>query len=37
MSNTWRLEFAPPPTVSGADDPRTATGIRVGFSLKLDF
>jgi hypothetical protein len=36
-SNTWRLEFAPPTTVSGADDPLTAKDKRVGFSLKLDF
>jgi hypothetical protein len=37
ISNTWRLEFAPPTTVSGADDPLTAKDKRVGFSLKLDF
>lgn len=37
ISNTWRLEFAPPMTVSGADDPLTAKDKRVGFSLKLDF
>jgi hypothetical protein len=37
LSNTWRLEFAPPTTVSGADDPLTAKDRRVGFSLKLDF
>jgi hypothetical protein len=37
ISNTWRLEFAPPTTVSGADDPLAAKDKRVGFSLKLDF
>jgi hypothetical protein len=37
ISNTWRLEFVPPPAVSSADDPLTAKGKRVGFSLKLDF
>jgi len=37
ISNTWRLKFAPPTTVSGADDPLTAKDKRVGFSLKLDF
>lgn len=37
ISNTWRLKFAPPTTVSGADDPMTAKDKRVGFSLKLDF
>lgn len=37
LSNTWRLEFAPPTTVSGADDPLTAKDKRMGFSLKLDF
>jgi len=36
-SNTWRLEFAPPPAVSRGDDPLTARDKRVGFSLKLDF
>lgn len=37
ISNTWRLEFAPPTTVSGADAPLAAKDKRVGFSLKLDF
>jgi len=37
ISNTWRLEFAPPPAVSRADDPLTAKDKRVGFSLNLDF
>ncbi|HUX30737.1 MAG TPA: hypothetical protein VMV78_08945 [Thiobacillus sp.] len=37
ISNTWRLEFAPPTAFSGADDPLTAKDKRVGFSLKLDF
>lgn len=36
-SNEWRLEFAPPATVSGVEDPMTAKDKRVGFSLKLDF
>lgn len=37
ISNTWRLEFAPPTAVSSEDDPLTAKDKRVGFSLKLDF
>lgn len=38
INNTWRLEFTPPPpAVSNADDPLAATGMRAGFSLKLDF
>ncbi len=37
ISNTWRLEFAPPMPVFSADDPLGAKDKRVGFSLKLDF
>ena len=37
ISNTWRLEFTPPPVVSNAYDPLTAKDVRAGFSLKLDF
>ena len=36
-SNEWRLELAPPPAVSGTDDPLTTGHKRVGVSLKLDF
>ena len=37
ISNAWRLAFTPLPAVSNADDPRTASDIRAGFSLKRDF
>jgi hypothetical protein len=37
LSNTWRLELAPPPAIASADDPLSANDKRVGFSLKLDF
>jgi hypothetical protein len=37
LSNTWRLELAPPPAIASADDPLSANDRRVGFSLKLDF
>lgn len=37
ISNTWRLELAPPPAVSKADDPLAAKDKRLGFTLKLKF
>lgn len=37
ISNTWRMEFAPPEAVAAGDDPLSGGDKRVGFSLKLGF
>jgi len=37
ISNTWRMEFAPPAAVATGDDPLSAGDKRLGFSLKLGF
>ena len=37
ISNTWRLEFTSPQSVSNSDNPIEDHGMRAGFSLTLDF